>query len=179
MRSGRAWTSVTWRAQLGPELQFLSLQTKSLCLAPSRGSDSGQSISKECRSWMWAIFWKVLLITVSQWPLKCNHYLCWVRQDLKCSVSLQKYSSFCNFWYFLTFTWTWTKAPCRRHSLGLALRAGRRSCRAIRLDGELMGLPHRPGSCSFSYLLTYILSVWSRPPESLVPFSRYELIIED
>lgn len=167
MRSDQAWTSVTVRAQLGLELQFLSFQTKSLCLAPSRGSDSGQSISKECKNWMWAICWKVVLINVSQWP---SHIIV-TEWDPKFGISLIRgVKQGQNLEGLVIFGILWHTHELNlhkalwRHSLALAVGAGRRSCCTIRLDSELMGLPHRPGPVL--YLPTYIVSVWKRPPKA-------------
>ena len=180
-RSDKARTSV---AQFGPQLHFfLSFLTK--CLVPCRGNDSGQSISKECQSWMWAICWKVVLIKVSQWPLNAIitrarlrvPEMVWMGSKVwNFTGSRSRPESFrlSNIWYFMTHNLH--KAP-RGHSLELVLGAGRRSCCTIRLDSELMGLPHHPGPVP--HLPTYTVSVWKRPPKGLVPFSTYELIMED
>lgn len=169
MRSDWAWKSVTLML-LG--CIFQSFQTKSLCLVASKGNNSGQSISKECKSWMWAVFWKVLLITVSQWPLKIIISGGQLREtDMIRYFTGESNKIWPKSWYFTDEPYL-CKAPAR-HSLVFAVGAGRRSYCTIRLDSELMGLPHCPGPVL--YLTTYILSVW----KSLVPFSTYELIIED
>lgn len=164
MSSDRSWTSIILRAMLYLGLLFflffffLSFQTLLLCLASSRGSDSCQSISKECEKKEWAVGgWTHQCVTMT-----IHH---WMASEVCFFNSWKNYTrpeSWSNIMHFLTHTWA--EPPQSSLETLPGVGAGRRSCCTIRLDSELMGLPRRPGPVL--YLPTYTASVWKRPPKA-------------
>lgn len=163
--SSRSWTPV-----------FIFPNRMALCFFPYRGNDSGQSISKECKNWMWAIFlegcahqcvtialtqnyhWISRLFFFHWWEELNNHNLA----DLVRSCILRD-------------THAGAEPPQSSSETRPAVGAGRRSCYQARQWAH--GTSPPSWSCS---VLTYLHSVCLKESaKSDVPFSTCELIMED
>lgn len=134
----------------------------------------GQSISQECKNWMWEISWKFpghLCATVTHetqsllngmWHLMLHQMEILKKQNLDCSVWLL---------HLKRHTHTGVKPPQSSSETLPAPGEGRRSCSTIRRDSELMGLS--PSCCSRSVLTYFASSVWKPKVVSLSPHSSW------
>lgn len=162
--SSRSWAPV-----------FIFPNRMALCFFPSRGNDSGQSINKARKNQMWAILLEgcahqCVTITHTQ-----NHH--WISrlffhwwEELN-NHSLADLVRPC----ILRDTHTPAEPPQSSSETLPAVGAGRRSCYQTRQWAH--GTSPPSWSCS---VLTYLHSVCLKESaKSFVPFSTYELIMED
>lgn len=173
MRSGHVWTSISMTPLLEPCLilscSFYLSKQNDFVFFHAEEMIQGQSISQECKNWMWEISWKFsghLCATVNPRDTLVAEW------DVTFDVALDRDAKEASHGLFsIAFAFEETHAgvkPPQSSSETLpAPGVGRRCCSAARRDSELMGLS--PSCCSRSVLTYFTLSVWKPKVVSLSP----------